>query len=185
MVGLDAGVAKLATLSDGTVFDPVNSFQKNQKKRVRLRRQLSRQVKFSNTRQKQKRKIQCLHSRIASIRRDYLHKFTTTVNNNQAVAVIENLKVKNLSGSAAGTVSQPGGDVRAKSGLNRSIPDLGGMKCAASLSTGSSGGVGRYLLFRQRTQASVARAVVIQRKKIACHKVNSGARRVDIPRTPM
>ncbi|WP_244600906.1 hypothetical protein, partial [Escherichia coli] len=31
MVGLDAGVAKLATLSDGTVFEPVNSFQKNQK----------------------------------------------------------------------------------------------------------------------------------------------------------
>ncbi|MBW9536896.1 helix-turn-helix domain-containing protein, partial [Escherichia coli] len=30
MVGLDAGVAKLATLSDGTVFEPVNSFQKNQ-----------------------------------------------------------------------------------------------------------------------------------------------------------
>ncbi|HFI6478866.1 TPA: RNA-guided endonuclease InsQ/TnpB family protein, partial [Escherichia coli] len=27
MVGLDAGVAKLATLSDGTVFEPVNSFQ--------------------------------------------------------------------------------------------------------------------------------------------------------------
>ena len=36
MVGLDAGVAKLATLSDGTVFEPVNSFQKNQKKLARL-----------------------------------------------------------------------------------------------------------------------------------------------------
>lgn len=43
----------------------------------------------------------------------------------------------------------------------------------------------RYWLFRQRTQASVARAVVIQRKKIACHKVNSDARYVDIQRTPM
>lgn len=36
MVGLDAGVAKLTTLSDGTVFEPVNSFQKNQRKPVRL-----------------------------------------------------------------------------------------------------------------------------------------------------
>ncbi len=50
------------------------------------------------------------------------------------------------------------------------------MKCAASLSTSSSGVAVRCLLFRQRTQASVARAVVIQRKKIACHKVNSDAR---------
>ena len=125
MVGLDAGVAKLATLSDGTVFEPVNSFQKNQKTLARLQRQLSRRVKFSNNWQKQKRKIQRLHSRIANIRRDYLHKVTTTVSKNHAMIVIEDLKVSNMSKSAAGTVSQPGRNVRAKSGLNRSILDQG------------------------------------------------------------
>ncbi|EFN4639773.1 IS200/IS605 family element transposase accessory protein TnpB [Escherichia coli] len=125
MVGLDAGVAKLATLSDGTVFEPVNSFQKKQKKLARLQRQLSRKVKFSNNWQKQKRKIQRLHSRIANIRRDYLHKVTTTVSKNHAMIVIEDLKVSNMSKSAAGTVSQPGRNVRAKSGLNRSILDQG------------------------------------------------------------
>ncbi|POT57442.1 transposase [Citrobacter amalonaticus] len=125
MVGLDAGVAKLATLSDGTVFEPVNSFQKNQKKLATLQRQLSRKVKFSNNWQKQKRKIQRLHSRIANIRRDYLHKVTTTVSKNHAMIVIEDLKVSNMSRSAAGTVSQPGRNVRAKSGLNRSILDQG------------------------------------------------------------
>ncbi|EOU6684646.1 RNA-guided endonuclease InsQ/TnpB family protein [Escherichia coli] len=125
MVGLDAGVAKLATLSDGTVFEPVNSFQKNQKKLARLQRQLSRKVKFSNNWQKQKRKIQRLHSCIANIRRDYLHKVTTTVSKNHAMIVIEDLKISNMSKSAAGTVSQPGRNVRAKSGLNRSILDQG------------------------------------------------------------
>ena len=125
MVGLDAGVAKLATLSDGTVFEPVNSLQKNQKKLARLQRQLSRKVKFSNNWQKQKCKIQRLHSRIANIRRDYLHKVTTTVSKNHAMIVIEDLKVSNMSKSAAGTVSQPGRNVRAKSGLNRSILDQG------------------------------------------------------------
>ncbi|HII1956952.1 TPA: RNA-guided endonuclease InsQ/TnpB family protein, partial [Escherichia coli] len=111
MVGLDAGVAKLATLSDGTVFEPVNSLQKNQKKLARLQRQLSRKVKFSNNWQKQKCKIQRLHSRIANIRRDYLHKVTTTVSKNHAMIVIEDLKVSNMSKSAAGTVSQPGRNV--------------------------------------------------------------------------
>ena len=125
IVGLDAGVAKLATLSDGTVFEPVNSFQKNQKTLARLQRQLSRKVKFSNNWQKQKRKIQRLHSCIANIRRDYLHKVTTTVSKNHAMIVIEDLKVSNMSKSAAGTVSQPGRNVRAKSGLNRSILDQG------------------------------------------------------------
>ncbi|WP_420481452.1 transposase [Aeromonas caviae] len=42
MVGLDAGIAKLATLSDGTVFEPVNSFKTNQTKLARLQRQLSK-----------------------------------------------------------------------------------------------------------------------------------------------
>ncbi|WP_072119113.1 RNA-guided endonuclease InsQ/TnpB family protein, partial [Shigella sonnei] len=46
-------------------------------------------------------------------------------------------------------------------------------------------GHARCLLFRQRIQASVARTVVIQRKRTACHKVNSDARYVDIQRTPM
>ncbi|HIF3101922.1 TPA: RNA-guided endonuclease InsQ/TnpB family protein [Salmonella enterica] len=123
MVGLDTGVAKLATLSDGTVFEPVNSFQKNQKKLARLQRQLSRKVKFSNNWQKQKRKIQRLHSRIANVRRDYLHKVTTTISKSHAMIVIEDLRVSNMSKSAAGTVSQPGRNVRAKSGLNRSILD--------------------------------------------------------------
>ncbi|HII2851946.1 TPA: RNA-guided endonuclease InsQ/TnpB family protein [Escherichia coli] len=125
MIGLDAGVAKLATLSDGTVFEPVNSFQKNQKKLARLQRQLSRKVKFSNNWQMQKRKIQRLHFRIANIRRDYLHKITTIISKNHAMIVIEDLKVKYMSKSAAGTISQPGRNVRAKSGLNRSILDQG------------------------------------------------------------
>jgi hypothetical protein len=59
------------------------------------------------------------------------------------------------------------------------------MKCAASLSTNSSGVAVRYLRFRQRKKASVARAVVIQQKKIARHKVNSDDWYVDIQRMPM
>ena len=55
MVGLDAGVTKLATLSDGMVYHPVNSFKTNQRKLAMLQRQLSRKVKFSANWQKQKR----------------------------------------------------------------------------------------------------------------------------------
>lgn len=125
MVGLGAGVAKLGTLSDGTVFEPVNSFQKKQKKLATLQRQLSRKVKFSNNWQKQKLKIQQLYSRIANIRKDYLHKVSTTISKSHVMIAIEDLKVKHMSRSAAGTVNQPGCTVRVKSGLNRSIPDQG------------------------------------------------------------
>ena len=39
--------------------------------------------------------------------------------------VLEELKVKNMSKSAKGTVEEPGRNVRAKSGLNRAILDQG------------------------------------------------------------
>lgn len=124
-IGLDAGISKLATLSDGTIFEPVNSFKKNQVKLARLQRQLSRMVKFSANWKKQKAKISRLHSHIANIRRDYLHKVTTTVSKKHAMIVIEDLKVSNMSKSAAGTVDEPGRNVAAKSGLNRAILDQG------------------------------------------------------------
>lgn len=125
MVGQDAGVTKLATLSDGTIFEAVNSFKNNQKKLARLQREMSRKMKFSNNWMKAKRKVQNLHIRTANIRRDYLHKVSTTISKNHAMIVIEDLKVANMSKSAAGTVSQSGRNVRAKSGLNRSILDQG------------------------------------------------------------
>lgn len=125
MVGLDAGVTKLATLSDGTVYQPVNSFKANQRKLAKQQRQLSRKVKFSANWQKQKRKIQRLHTHIANIRKDYLHKTTTEISKNHAMIVIEDLKVSNMSKSAKGTTEQHGRNVKAKSGLNRSILDQG------------------------------------------------------------
>ncbi len=121
MVGLDAEVTKLATLSDGTVYQPVNSFKARQRKLAMLQRQLSRKVKFSANWQKQKKKIQRLHSHIANIRRDYLHKVTSEISKNHAMIVIEDLKVSNMSKSAKGTAERHGQNVRAKSGLNRSI----------------------------------------------------------------
>nr|URH11028.1 Putative transposase InsQ for insertion sequence element IS609 [Klebsiella pneumoniae] len=96
-------------------------------------RQLARKVKFSANWKKQKARTPRLHSHIASIRRDYLHKVTTTVSKNHAMIVIEDLKgFSSMSKSAAGTVDEPGRNVAAKSGLNRAILDQAGTKCAAA-----------------------------------------------------
>jgi len=48
IVGLDAGVTLFATLSDGSVFEPVNAFRKNAAKLAKYQRGLSRKTKFSN-----------------------------------------------------------------------------------------------------------------------------------------
>ena len=86
---------------------------------------MSRKQKFSNNWKKAKAKVQRLHARIGNVRRDYLHKCSTDISKNHAMVCIEDLQVKNLSRSASGTANAPGKNVRAKSGLNKSILDQG------------------------------------------------------------
>jgi putative transposase len=125
MVGIDLGIVRFATLSDGTVFEPLHSFRKHQQRLARYQRAMSRKQKFSNNGKKAKAKVQKIHTLIANARRDYLHKATTTISQNHAIVCIEDLQVRNLSKSAAGSSEKPGRNVRAKSGLNRSILDQG------------------------------------------------------------
>jgi putative transposase len=99
-------------------------------------------VKFSANWKKQKARTPRLHSHIASIRRDYLHKVTTTVSKNHAMIVIEDLKVSSMSKSAAGTVDEPGRNVAAKSGLNRAILDQG-LRNAPPARIGCAGAAGK------------------------------------------
>ncbi len=71
------------------------------------------------------KKVQKLHHRIANIRRHFLHQTSSQISKNHAIVCIEDLQVKNMSKSAAGTTEQQGKNVRAKSGLNKSILDQG------------------------------------------------------------
>lgn len=124
-VGLDLGVKRFATLSDGTVYEPLDSFRSLEGKLARAQRKLSRKVKFSANWKKQKEKIAWLHLRIADARNDYLHKTSTEISKNHAMVVLEDLRVRNMSASARGTVESPGNNVRAKAGLNKAILDQG------------------------------------------------------------
>jgi len=124
-VGIDLGVVRFATLSDGTVYAPLNSFRRHEEALRKAQQALARKTKFSNNWKKAKAKVLRIHARIANARRDYLHKTTTTISKNHAMVCIEDLRVRNMSKSAAGTAEAPGRNVRAKSGLNKSILDQG------------------------------------------------------------
>jgi len=123
--GVDLGIAQFATLSHGHVFPAVNSFKQKQSRLAKYQRAMSRKVKFSNNWKKQRNKIAKLHQTIANIRRDYLHQTTTSISQNHALIVIEDLQVKNMSKRASGGLATPGRMVKSKSGLNRSILDQG------------------------------------------------------------
>jgi putative transposase len=124
-VGIDMGIARFATLSDGTFYAPLNSFKRHEAALRKAQQAMSRKVKFSNNWKKAKARVQRIHSRIGNARRDFLHKTSTAISKNHAMVCIEDLQVRNMSRSAAGTTETPGENVRAKSGLNKSILDQG------------------------------------------------------------
>ena len=124
-VGIDVGISRFATLSDGSYIAPVNSFKKKQDRLRRYQRRMARKVKFSNNWKKAKIKVQKVHIDIGNTRRDFLHKTTTTISKNHALVCVEDLQVKNMSKTASGTKEQPGKNVRQKSNLNRCILDQG------------------------------------------------------------
>ena len=124
-VGIDMGVARFATLSDGTFHAPLHRFKRHETALRKAQQALSRKAKFSRNWKKAKARVQRIHSRIGNTRRDFLHKCSTTISQNHAMVCIEDLQVRNMSRSASGSTEKPGKNVRAKSGLNKSILDQG------------------------------------------------------------
>ena len=124
-VGIDMGITRFATLSDGTVYNPLNSFKGKAEKLAKFQRKLNNKKKFSSNWKKVKAKITKCHEDIANARKDYLHKVSTEVCENQAMIFVEDLKIKNMSKSAKGTLDKPGKKVAQKSGLNKAILDQG------------------------------------------------------------
>ena len=124
-IGIDMGIVRFATLSNGEYFAPLNAFKTYKGKLAKLQRQLKNKVKFSKNWQKLQAKIAKLHHKMANCRQDFLHKISHTISKNHAMIYMEDLQVSNMSKSAQGTVEQPGTNVAQKSGLNRAILDQG------------------------------------------------------------
>lgn len=133
-VGIDMGVAKLAALSTGELVQPIDSFRRLEGRMRVAQRAMARKKKFSSNWKKQKAAIARLHIRIADARNDFLHKVSTTISKSHAVVYLEDLKVKNMSASARGSVEEPGRNVRQKSGLNKAILDQGWFEFRRQLS---------------------------------------------------
>jgi len=115
-VGMDWGVVNFVTLSDGEVVDQCQPLKKFLPKLAKLQRRMARKKKFSKNWRKAKACITKLHTKVANIRKDFVHKVSNDISKNHVVVVIEDLLVKNMSKSAPKKVAQ-------KSGLNRSILD--------------------------------------------------------------
>ena len=107
-VGIDLGVSNFATLSNGLQIQSPKPLAKLTRLIVRRQRQLSKKVhpktkgeakqgvKKSNNYIKASNKLAKKHTRVANIRLDFLHKFTTVLANNCNNISLETLSAKNM-----------------------------------------------------------------------------------------
>src|SRR5712692_4321667 len=95
-VGIDVGLNRLATLSDGRRYENQRPLRQLLKKLRRLNKALARRTKGSKNWYKTKSKLARLHYRIACLRSDLLHKLTTEVSKTSGLVAVEDLHVKGL-----------------------------------------------------------------------------------------
>ena len=95
-VGIDLGLTHFAILSSCEKIAAPNTFRRNQEKLAKLQRRLAKKAKGSNRRKKAKLKVAKLHAKIADSRRDFLHKLSTRLINENQVIAVESLSVSNM-----------------------------------------------------------------------------------------
>jgi putative transposase len=117
-IGIDVGVKVFAYTSENEAIKHIN-LKKEISNIIKAQKVLSRRKRGSKNRVKAKQKLAKKHLKLKNKRNDFLHKITKKLSENQTIAV-ENLKIKNMSKSAKGTIELPK-QSSGKRGLNRSI----------------------------------------------------------------
>jgi putative transposase len=95
-IGIDLGITHFATTSYGSKFDNPRHTNKHAHKLKKKQQSLSRKVKGSNRRNKARRLVAKVHSKIRRSREDFLHKLSRKIVNENQVIVVENLAVRNM-----------------------------------------------------------------------------------------
>lgn len=108
-VGIDVGLSSFATLSTGERIQNPRWFRSAQSKLRRLQRRVARRKKGSNGRRKAVLLLQRFHNHVRDQRRDFQHKESRKIVNQNGLIAVEDLNVKGLaSGILAKSVNDAG-----------------------------------------------------------------------------
>jgi putative transposase len=95
-IGVDLGLTHFAVLSTGEKIVSPKAFRKNEARLAVLQRRLAKKRKGSCNRAKARLKVALLHARITDARRDFLHKLSTRLIDENQVIAVETLGVSNM-----------------------------------------------------------------------------------------
>jgi putative transposase len=125
VVGVDRGVAVSSALSTGEMLHVPGLTTREERRIRRLEPKLARAERGSNRREQVRLAIARLRARERDRRKDWAEKTSTDLARRFDVIRVEDLQIRDMTGSAKGTAVAPGRNVRAKAGLNRGILQSG------------------------------------------------------------
>lgn len=96
IVGVDLGLTDFAITSDGIKYSNPRYLRKSLNKLAKEQKKLSRKKNGSKNRNKQRMKVAKLHEKIANQRKDFLHKLSFELINENQVICLEDLQVKEI-----------------------------------------------------------------------------------------
>jgi putative transposase len=123
--GVDVGVARFLTTSDGVVVANPRFLASAQRRIAGLQRRKERARRGSGNRKRLGRKLAAEWRKVRNQRRDFHHKTAGALVRIYDTLALEDLHIGYMTASARGTVEEPGRNVTQKAGLNRSILDAG------------------------------------------------------------
>jgi putative transposase len=97
-IGIDVGLEKFVTMSDGKSVPNQRWYQKAEAKLRRAQRKVARRRKGSNRRRKAVALLQKIHRRIKNQRNEFQHKLTFWLVRNFGTIAVEDLNVQGLAG---------------------------------------------------------------------------------------
>jgi putative transposase len=124
-VGVDVGVARFLTTSDGQVVANPRFLAAAQARIACLQRRKERARPGSGNRRRLRRRLAREWRKVANQRRDFHHKTARALVDYCDTVALEDLSIGGMTASARGTIAEPGTNVTQKTGLNRSILDAG------------------------------------------------------------
>jgi putative transposase len=153
-VGVDVGVARFLTTSDGQVVANPRFLDTAQERIVELQRRRQHARAGSGNRRRVRRALAKVWRKLRNQRRDFHHKTARSLVDSCDTIALENLRVAAMTAAAAGTVEAPGRNVAAKAGLNRSILDAGWTQFARIL-VAKAESAGRPAIFVNPSSTSI------------------------------
>jgi putative transposase len=95
-IGIDVGLINFATFSDGEKVDNPRFFKESEDKLTKCQRKLSKEKKGSFKRNKLKKIVAKIHSKIVNKRIDFAHKLSRRIVNENQIIVFEKLNIEQM-----------------------------------------------------------------------------------------